>query len=83
MDENVTLLTEALRRVCRCEDPDTTPPTSWCDGPTRPRIPHHCDCPLYVIELPSPKSAPNARMDAQAKRRRLLAEHFGRSDQVP
>lgn len=77
--ENVHLLTEALRQACRCQDPETNPPTSWCDGPDSPSIPHHCDCPLYVIELPSPKSAPNARMNAQAKRRLLLGDLFGRT----
>lgn len=75
------LLMEALRQVCICEDPDTTPPTSWCDGPEHPRIPHHCDCPLYVIELPPVETAPNARTDALACRERLLAEHSGSSTQ--
>lgn len=63
------LMRNALRQHCQCSDPDTTPPTDWT---TTARIPHHCDCVLYPIELPHPNNAPAAYVDALDKRRALL-----------
>lgn len=39
----------ALRAACRCNEPEVNPPTDW---QTKARIPHHCDCPMYAVELP-------------------------------
>lgn len=76
----IDALMETIRQKCRCEDPDMSTPTSWCDGDPGPRIPHHCDCLLYTIELPSEASAPNARLHAQARRERLLVSISDRTE---
>lgn len=69
MRDRDRLMRNALREHCRCSDPDVDPPTDWT---TTARIPHHCDCVLYPIELPHPNNAPAAYVDALDKRRALL-----------
>lgn len=64
------LLRTVLRSACRCHEPDVNPPTDW---KTRARIPHHCDCPLYVIDLPDAVTAPAAHADATVRRAALIA----------
>ena len=60
-DENERLLA-ALRRKCRCGDDSV--PTAWAGPEKGQRIPHHCDCVLYGIELPDPVRTPIAFADA-------------------
>lgn len=62
------MLLEILKASCDCYSPDKTPPSDWTTGAP---IPHHCDCPLYAIELPDAQDAPAARADAIAARDRL------------
>jgi hypothetical protein len=57
------LLREALRTRCKCYDPDVNQPTDW-GAVAGVRIPHHCDCPLYPIELPDRLLAATAYADA-------------------
>ena len=56
-------LREALRVTCRCNDPGHNPATDW-GAVGDVRIPHHCDCPLYPIELPDRLLAATAYADA-------------------
>lgn len=57
----------ALRAMCDCNE---NPPANWNEG--HARIPHHCDCPLYTIELPDEKESPSAYADAIKRRKELL-----------
>lgn len=60
------LLRTVLRVACRCNDPNANPPTDW---DTHARIPHHCDCPMFPIEIPDALTAPAAHAYAVLARR--------------
>lgn len=70
LEETVAVLREALRQTCRCNDPEVCLPTDW---ESHVHIPHHCDCPLYPVELPHPVLAQAAYADALKTRARILA----------
>jgi hypothetical protein len=67
------LLRAVVRAACTCTSPDVNPPTDW---KSKARIPHHCDCPLYPIELPDAATAPTAFEDALERRRVLLRDSW-------
>lgn len=58
-----------VRDLCRCSEPDRSPPTDW---KSKARIPHHTDCAMYLFELPDPAVAPAAYADAMKRRDKLL-----------
>ncbi len=65
---NDRLLLAALKAACDCYERDTHP-TDWNN---RRRIPHHCDCPMYAVELPNAIDTPTAYADALARQKELL-----------
>jgi hypothetical protein len=69
VDDGHRLAMAALRAACDC-DKRENPPCNWNEG--HARIPHHCDCPMYPIELPDEEESPSAHADATKKRKELL-----------
>jgi hypothetical protein len=76
LPQAAALALAAMRSVCPCDGFDRNPPTDWRTGV---RIPHHCDCPLYAIELPDATAAPAAHADAVKVRAELLAASSSRA----
>jgi hypothetical protein len=72
--EQLHVAARLLGLRCECFDPDTSPPTDWGPGEGRVPIPHHCECPFALFELPDRHRAPTSYAFFVEERDRLLAE---------